>query len=81
MGTGSFYGCGKEGHKVRNFPNIASRGKNGKKVAPNVSNEDVPKAKAHFYALRARGSKPDENYSGDDVGKLSFLLSSNMSSY
>ena len=60
--TGSFYGCGKEGHKVRNFPNIASRGKNGKKVAPNVSNEDVPKAKAHFYDLRTRGEKSDGDY-------------------
>ena len=35
------YGCGKEGNKVRDCPNIYSRGREGKKDAPNVPMEDV----------------------------------------
>lgn len=31
-----------------------------KNVVPNVPKDDVLKGKAHFYALRARGSKTDE---------------------
>ena len=27
LGTRSFFGCGKEGHKVRDVPNIVSKGK------------------------------------------------------
>ena len=33
LGTECFYGCGKEGHKVIDFCNIASRGREGKQVA------------------------------------------------
>ena len=40
-GTGSCFGCGKEGHKVRYYPNIDSTGSKGKKDAPNVPMEDV----------------------------------------
>ena len=32
-GTGSCFGCGKKGHKVRDCPTIASIGKEGNKVA------------------------------------------------
>ena len=71
--TWSFYGCGKEGHKLRDCPNITSRGKKGKKVAPDVPKEDVPKAKARFCALFARGSKLDEN-EYDDEGKSLHLF-------
>ena len=28
--TGSCFGCGKDGHKVRDFPTIAARGKEAK---------------------------------------------------
>ena len=65
-GTRICYGCVKEGHRVRYRPNIASRGKEGKEVAPNVPTEDVPKEKARFYELRARESKTDENDDDDD---------------
>ena len=47
-GIVSFYGCGKEGHEVRDCPNIASREKEDKKVDPNVPKEDAPKRR-HFY--------------------------------
>ena len=46
-GTRSGYGCGKEGNKLRDCPYIASGGKKGKQVAPNV-----PKARARFDALQ-----------------------------
>ena len=64
MGTGNFFGCGNDGHKVRNCPTIAAREKQGKQVTSSVTGNDAPK-KNHFYALRARGSKSDE-----DVDKL-----------
>ena len=57
-GTGSFFGCVKEGHKVRYCPTIASRGKEGKKVAPNVPKDDV-QATRHFYSLWTRGENLD----------------------
>ena len=41
---------------MRDCLNITSRGREGKQVAPNVPKEDVPKAKAHFYALRTSKS-------------------------
>ena len=40
-GTESFYDFSKEGHKVRECPNIDSRGKDGKKVAPSVPKDDA----------------------------------------
>ena len=57
---------------MRDYPNIASRGKEGKHVAPTVPKDYAP-TKRRFYALRARASKPDEN-DDDDEGK-SFLFS------
>ncbi|XP_015072516.1 uncharacterized protein LOC107016614 [Solanum pennellii] len=64
VGNGNCFGCGKDGHKVRDCPTIAARGKEGKKVPPSVLDDDVPR-KNRFYAIWAKGSKPDE----DDVGK------------
>ena len=45
---------------MRDCTTIAARGRESKKVAPNV-----PKENSHFYALQAGGSKLDD----DDVGK------------
>ena len=56
--TGSLYGCGKEGQKVRDCPTIASRGRVGNKVAINVPKDDV-QATRHMYALRIREEKSD----------------------
>ena len=36
IGTRNFFDCGKDDHNVRDFPNIASRGGEGNKVAPNI---------------------------------------------
>ena len=52
--TGCCYGCYKEGNKVRYYPNIASRGREGKKVAQNVPKDGV-QARRRFYALWSRG--------------------------
>ena len=60
---------------MRDCPIIASRGSEGKQVAPTVPKDDAP-TKRHFYALQSRGEKPDE--SDDDVGKF-YLSSCNMS--
>ncbi|XP_069150253.1 uncharacterized protein [Solanum lycopersicum] len=59
-GTRSCFGCGKEGHKVRECPTISSRGREGKQVVPYVPTDDAPN-KWLSYALRAKGSKSDED--------------------
>lgn len=61
LGTGSCFGCGKDGYKVKDCPN-----RDGKKAAPSVPKEDAP-TRRRSYALRSRGLKPDE--SDDDVDK------------
>ena len=73
LGIGSCFGCDKDGHKVTNCPNISFRGREAKQVASNVLKDDVLKEKDHFYALRARGSNPDEN-GDDDEGKYMHLF-------
>ena len=70
MGTESFFACGKYGHKVRDFPIIATKGREGKQVPPSVLG-DYDRKKTRFYALRARGSKSDDN---DDDGKFLYFL-------
>ena len=59
-GTRSFFGCGKEGHKVRYCPTIASRGNEVKNVAPNVPKDDV-QVKRRFYALRTIRENQDSD--------------------
>ena len=77
-GYESFYGGGKEGNKVRDCPNIASRGKEGKEVASSVPKDDAS-TKRSFYALRTRGSKPHDN--DDDEGKSLHFSYSDMCSF
>ncbi|TMX04002.1 hypothetical protein EJD97_012228 [Solanum chilense] len=59
-GTESCYGCGKEGQKVRDYFNIAYKGKEGKQVNPSVPKDDAP-TKRRVYALRTRREKPGDN--------------------
>ena len=72
LGTGSFFSCGKDGHNMRDCTIIASRGREGKKVAPSVPKDDAS-TKRRFYAIRSKVEKPDEKESDNDVGKFSFF--------
>ena len=78
LGTGISFGCGKEGHKVRNCPTIACRGREGKKVAPCFPKDDAP-TKRHFYVLQNRGEKPKDG--DDDEGKSLHFIFRDMSSF
>ena len=51
---------------------IASRGREGKQVAPSVPKDDAP-TNRRLYALRSRVEKPDEKESDDDVCKFCFF--------
>ena len=79
VGNGSRFGCGNQGHKVRYFPMIASRGREGKQVSPSVPKDDASK-KRRFYAICSRVEMSDKKESDDDVGKFS-LFCCNMSSF
>ncbi|XP_015072489.1 uncharacterized protein LOC107016572 [Solanum pennellii] len=63
VGTGSCFGCGKDGHKVRDYPSVSTIGKDGKKDPPSASKFDVPR-RNRFNSLRSKGSKPDDE---DDI--------------
>ena len=56
---------------MKDCPTIVYRGRESKQVAPNVAKDDAPN-KRHFYALRTRGSKPDEE---NDDSKSLYLFS------
>ena len=69
--TSGCYGCGKDDHKVTDFPIIVDRGREGKQVSPNVP-KDNGQNKRRSYALRTNGSKPDEQ---DNYSKSLYLFS------
>ena len=77
LGTGSCFGCGKEGHKEIGCSMIASRGREGKQVVPSVPKKNASINRC-FYALMSRREKLVE--SDDDVGNFSFSCC-NMSSF
>ena len=54
-GMDNFFGCGKSGHKVRDFPNMSVQDKGSGQAQASGSNE-APN-KNHFYALHSRVSK------------------------
>ena len=43
VGTGNCFRCGKEGHKIRDCPNIKGQDKSGGKAQASGSNVDFPK--------------------------------------
>ncbi|TMX01579.1 hypothetical protein EJD97_024244 [Solanum chilense] len=51
--TGGCFGCGKDGHNVRDCPTIAYRGIEAKQARSSVL-EGNGSRKNHFYALRAK---------------------------
>ncbi|KAH0661387.1 hypothetical protein KY284_026318 [Solanum tuberosum] len=55
-GTDGCYGCGKSGHKIRDFPVITDKGREGKLATPSGSGSHAPKQN-HFYALQTRGEQ------------------------
>lgn len=53
--TTDCFGCGKDDNKVRECPTIASRGREGKPVSPNIPKGDASNKRC-FHALRTRGA-------------------------
>lgn len=51
--TNDYSRCGKDGHKVRDFPAIKTKGREGNKVDSN-SEEDDPKSMSRFFSLKSR---------------------------
>ena len=54
-GSDNCFGCGKRGHKVRDFHNVRVQRKGNGQTQVTCSNE-APK-KNNFYALRSRGEQ------------------------
>ena len=54
-GRGNCFGRGNKGHKVINFPSIASKGKSGKQVPLSFLSGNVQR-KNHFYEHQAKVS-------------------------
>ncbi|XP_049391512.1 uncharacterized protein LOC125855903 [Solanum stenotomum] len=48
--TDGFYGCGKSGHKRRDFPMLTVKGRKGKQAPPSGLGSNAPKQN-RFYAL------------------------------
>lgn len=55
---GNWFSCGKEGHKVRYFPNIKSQEKESGKALPSATSSEDPK-RIYFYALSSRGEQEE----------------------
>ena len=49
-------GCGKDDHKVSDYPTIGTRGREAKQVLPNDSHGGALK-RNHFYVFLAKGQK------------------------
>ena len=55
-GIGNYFSYVKEGHKVRDFPNIRSQDKGSGQAQPSATSSQAPK-RNHFYDLRSRGEQ------------------------
>ncbi|XP_015072556.1 uncharacterized protein LOC107016669 [Solanum pennellii] len=62
-GTGGWFGCVKDGHKVMDCPTIAAIGKEAKEVPPSARDDGAAKIN-HFYFVQAKTK------SGEDSDKL-----------
>ena len=54
-GTNNYFGCGKSGHKVRDYHNVRGQDKGSGQAQASGSNEALKKNR--FYALRSRGKQ------------------------
>ena len=70
VGMGNYFSCGKEGHKVRYFPNV--KGKDNGSGQASSSNVEAPK-KFHFYALRSRGEQESSHGVGTGIFEVFYL--------
>ncbi|XP_049394626.1 uncharacterized protein LOC125858887 [Solanum stenotomum] len=68
-GMDDCFSCGNNGHKMKDCPMFAVKGREGKQATPNGSGSNDPK-KNHFYALQARG---EQESSMDVVTGLMFF--------
>ncbi|XP_049348960.1 uncharacterized protein LOC125813510 [Solanum verrucosum] len=55
-GMGVFYGCGKSGHQLKDFPTRTNKGRKCNQTTPSGSNADAPK-KNHLNALQSRSDQ------------------------
>ncbi|TMX02766.1 hypothetical protein EJD97_019966 [Solanum chilense] len=55
LGTESCYGYGKEGHKLRNYPMIAFRGRENKQVTSSVPKDDALTKRRLYAPFRSLG--------------------------
>ncbi|XP_015084123.1 uncharacterized protein LOC107027476 [Solanum pennellii] len=72
-GTSGCFGCWKDDHQVRDCPTISARGRKAKKVPANVSDSGAPR-RNHFYALRAKGAKSDDDVMSVSYSFLSLVI-------
>ncbi|XP_049381560.1 uncharacterized protein LOC125846232 [Solanum stenotomum] len=53
VGTNGCFSCGKNGHKMTDFPKLTAKGREGKQANPSDLRSNAPKKK-RFYALQTR---------------------------
>lgn len=69
--TGFCFGYGKDGHRVKDCPTIAARGKEGKQVPPSALVDVALKGNC-FFSLWSKGSKASSD--DEDVGKFYYSI-------
>ncbi|XP_049410597.1 uncharacterized protein LOC125873787 [Solanum stenotomum] len=67
IGTDDCFGCGKSGHKIRDYPSLTAKGRDGRQVQSSGFGSSAPK-QYMFYALQIR--KDHEASPNLAIGKL-----------
>ena len=58
VGTGNYFGCGKDGHKVRDYPNVRNKKKGSIQAQASSPSSNTLKSN-RFYALHFRGEEEE----------------------
>jgi len=66
-GTDDWFGCGKSGHMIRDYPSLTAKGREGRQVQSSGFDSSAPK-QYRFYALQTR--KDHEGSPNLVIGKL-----------